>query len=48
MAWYIFKNQNVRQTKLYSTFSARIRSPISKVGYMDLDGMDLGSARDEP
>jgi hypothetical protein len=30
------------------TFSARIQSPTSKVGNMDLDGMDLGSARDEP
>jgi hypothetical protein len=30
------------------TFSARIRSPTSKAGNMDLDGMDLGSARDEP
>jgi hypothetical protein len=32
---------------MYETFSARIRSPTSKVGYMDLDGMDLGSASDE-
>jgi hypothetical protein len=29
------------------TFSARIRSPTSNVGYIDLDGMDLGSARDD-
>jgi hypothetical protein len=36
------------QAKALSTFSARIRSPTSKVGYMDLDGMDFGSARDEP
>lgn len=27
--------------------SARIRSPTSNVGYIDLDGMDLGSAKDD-
>jgi hypothetical protein len=30
-----------------NTFSARIRSPTSKVGNIDLDGMDLGSARED-
>lgn len=30
------------------TFSARIRSPTSNVGYIDLVGIDLGSAKRDP
>jgi hypothetical protein len=51
-----YRNDTVHhQVQTYSsaivdipTLSARIRSPTSKVGNMDLDGMDLGSARDDP